>query len=385
MIATVFRNPNPVIMKNVVKNIGLHLPDMRHPSLTTPRMLLLKIALFLPFLAHSQTGKKDLAEGDMAAYLMVYFKDETHGLYFALSRDGYTFTDINNGRPIIAGDSIAEQKGVRDPYITRGGDGFFYMAMTDLHIYAQREGHRETEWERDGKAFGWGNNRGFVFMKSADLIHWTRANVRVDGAFPGWEDIGCAWAPQLIFDEAKGKMMVYFTLRFGNGPNRLYYAYANEAFTALETEPKLLFRYPKHDKNAIDGDITKVGGEYRLFYVAHDGTPGIKQAVSDSLHKGYRYDDAFYDPEPTACEAPNVWKRIGEQKWVLMYDVYGIHPHNFGFSETADFKTFTDLGRFNEGRMKAANFASPKHGAVMHVTKREADELEKHWKVKSKK
>jgi len=325
------------------------------------------------------------AEKDMAAYLMVYFKDETHGLYFALSRDGYTFTDVNGGRPVVAGDTIAEQKGIRDPHIMRGPDGFFYVVMTDLHIYAQRAGYRETEWERDGNAFGWGNNRGFVFMKSRDLIHWTRANVRVDRAFPGWENIGCAWAPQLIFDEAKDRMMVYFTLRFGNGLNRLCYAYVNRAFTALETEPKLLFQYPKHNKNVIDGDISRVGGQYRLFYVAHDGTPGIKQAVSDSLHTGYRYDGAFCDPEPTACEAPNVWKRIGEEKWVLMYDIYGIHPHNFGFSETSDFKHFTDLGRFNEGVMKTTNFTSPKHGAVIHLTEKEAERLEKHWQGKMKK
>ncbi|MDR0658581.1 MAG: BNR-4 repeat-containing protein [Mediterranea sp.] len=40
-------------------------------------------------------------EEDMAGYLMVYFKDDTHGLYFALSNDGYSFTDMNNGKPVI--------------------------------------------------------------------------------------------------------------------------------------------------------------------------------------------------------------------------------------------------------------------------------------------
>ena len=74
------------------------------------------------------------SEKEMAAYLFVYFKDESHGIYMALSADGYTFTDVNNAKPIIAGDTIAEQKGIRDPYIMRGPDGWFYMAMTDLHI-----------------------------------------------------------------------------------------------------------------------------------------------------------------------------------------------------------------------------------------------------------
>lgn len=318
-------------------------------------------------------------DSQMVAYLMVYFKDETHGLYFAVSQDGYSFTDVRAGKPVIAGDSIAEQRGIRDPHIMRGNDGYFYMAMTDLHIFAKDKGYRESEWERDGKVYGWGNNRGLVFMKSPDLIHWTRATIRLDKLFDGWGEIGCIWAPELIYDQEQGKIMVYFTLRFGNGLNRLYYAYANSDFTALETAPKQLFQYPKFNKNFIDGDITKVGDQYHLFYVAHDGTPGIKQAVSTKINEGYRYIDAYCDPEATACEAPNVWKRIGEEKWVLMYDIYGINPHNFGFSETSDFNTFTDLGHFNEGVMKATNFSSPKHAAVIHLTKAEAARLIQHY------
>ncbi len=328
----------------------------------------------MPVFLYAQQVKSDLA-----AYLMVYFKDDTHSLHFASSRDGYSFTDINAGNPVIAGDSIAEQKGIRDPHMMRGPDGYFYMAMTDLHIFAAKKGYRTTEWERDGKTYGWGNNRGLVFMRSKDLIHWTRSNVRLDKSFPGWEEVGCMWAPELIFDAEKNKIMVYFTMRFGNGLNRLYYAYANDTFTGLETEPKQLFQYPKFNKNFIDADITHVGDTFHMFYVAHDGTPGIKQAVSNKLQEGYQYDDAYYDPEPTACEAPNVWKRIGEEKWVLMYDIYGINPHNFGFSETTDFKTFTNLGRFNEGVMKAVNFSSPKHAAVIHLTLAELDRLEAYY------
>lgn len=119
-------------------------------------------------------------EKDMSAYLMVFHKDEDHGLHMAISPDGYTFTALNEGKPVIAGDTIAEQKGIRDPHIFRGPDGAFYLSMTDLHIYAQRDGYRDTEWERDGKEYGWGNNRGLVLMKSWDLIHWKRTNLRFD-------------------------------------------------------------------------------------------------------------------------------------------------------------------------------------------------------------
>jgi len=314
----------------------------------------------------------------MNAYLLVYFKDATHGLYMALSQDGYSFTDVNHGEPIMAGDTIALQKGIRDPHITRGPDGWFYLALTDLHIYAKKMGLRSTEWERDGKEYGWGNNRALVLMKSPDLIHWSRTNLRVDEAFPGLDSIGCAWAPETIYDPARKKLMLYFTMRYRNGLNKLYYAYMNDAYTKMETKPALLFKYPT-ERSTIDADITRVGDKYHMFYVSHDGEAGIKQSISDSINTGYVYDPKWYDPEPKACEAPTVFQRIGENKWVLIYDIYGITPHNFGFSETADFVHFTDLGHFNEGVMKATNFSSPKHGAVIQLTKEEADRLAQHW------
>jgi len=177
--------------------------------------------------------------------------------------------------------------------------------------------------------------------------------------------------------------MIYFTMRFKNGKNKIYYSYINNQFDTLLTAPKLLFCYPK-DVSYIDADITQVGNKFHMFYVPHDGGAGIKQAVSDSINCEYEYDPKWYDPEPKACEAPNLWKRIGTDKWVLMYDIYGIQPHNFGFSETTDFETFTDLGHFNEGVMRATNFVSPKHGAVIHLTKKEAKQLAKHWGMTQK-
>jgi predicted GH43/DUF377 family glycosyl hydrolase len=316
-----------------------------------------------------------------SAYLMTYFKDETHSLYFAISRDGYSFTDVNDGRPVLSGRDIADQKGVRDPHIMRGPDEAFYMSMTDLHIFAQREGLRTTEWERPDKDFGWGNNRNLLFMKSRDLIHWTLAKVDVSRLFPAFAKAGNAWAPETIWDPAKQRMMVYFTTRYGNGPNFMVYSYADPAFTTLTTVPKKILDYPRPDVNVIDADITKVGGKYRMFYVAHEKPGNIRQAVSDRLTGPYAYDPQKVDPEKVAAEAPTLWKRYDTDTYVLMYDVFGAKPNNMGFAETKDFRTFTDIGRFNDpgSRMKATNFASPKHGAVMPITDAEAARLETYF------
>ena len=133
------------------------------------------------------------------------------------------------------------------------------------------------------------------------------------------------------------------------------------------------------DISYIDGDITKVGDKYHLFYVAHEANGGIKQAVSDKINRDYVFDPVKYDPERVACEAPNLWKRNGTNTYVLMYDVFGAKPHTMGFSETTDFVHFTNLGLFNQGVMKSTNFSLPKHGAVMSLTKKEAEDLAAHW------
>jgi hypothetical protein len=340
------------------------------------------IAFFIN--ANAQKKGKVPAEKDMGAYLMVYFKDDTHGLYFALSKDGYSFTDVNNAKPIIAGDTIAEQKGIRDPYIYRNPkDGMFYMALTDLHIYGQNAGYRNTQWERDGKQFGWGNNRGLVLMKSPDLIHWSHSILRVDKAFLGLDSIGCAWAPEMVYDDARKKTMLYYTMRFGTGKEKVYYTYMNDDFSKMETFPKPLFEYPA-GKPFIDADITKVGNVYHMLYCSHDGTAGIKQAVSTSVNTGYQYDSTWIDPEKGGCEAPTVFKRIGENKWIMVYDIYSIKPHNFGFMETADFIYFTNLGHFNEGVMKTTNFSIPKHPAVIQITKKEAKRIAEQWGLEMK-
>lgn len=341
--------------------------------------LFLSALLLSSCIACSNSQSTPPTEKDMGAYLMVYFTDPTHSLFMATSRDGYSFTAVNNAQPIIGGDTIATQKGIRDPHIFRGPDGAFYLAMTDLHLFAKQKGYRTTQWERDQALYDWGNNRGFVLMKSFDLINWTRSNLIVQDLFPHL-DVACAWAPQTTYDPVQKKMMLYFTMRISKGKTKLYYAYTDDDFTTLTSEPRILFNYPNPDVQILDADIHQMpDGRYAMTYVAQEHPGGIKVAYSDSIHSGYQYQTEMVDTEPGACEAPNVWKRIGTDKWVLMYDVFSVNPHNFGFCETSDFVNFTDIGHFNKGVMKTTNFSSPKHGAIIQITEEEAKRLEERW------
>ena len=320
----------------------------------------------------SKPKGSSFSEKDLSGYVMVYFKDQTHSAYLAISADGYNFTDLNNGNPIFIGSELAEQKGVRDPHISRGPDGAFYLAMTDLHISGRRAGFRDTEWQRPQEKYGWGNNRALVLMKSYDLINWTHTIFRVDLAFPELGDIDCSWAPETVYDPIKKKMMIYFTIRYNNKEANMYYSYVNDAFTKLETSPKRI-----NEIGGIDGDIPRLVTPTN-FYVAG---AKIMHSVSDKINEGYKAGDKRIDPETVSTEAPNLFKRLGTDSYILMYDVYGARPNNMGFSETTDFVAYKNLGHFNEGVMKGTNFERPKHGAVTHLTKKEVEAIAKHWNV----
>ncbi len=333
-------------------------------------------------------AKSEVNEKDYAGYLMVYHKDQDHGLHMAVSQDGYTWTALNDDKPVIGGDSIAEQHGIRDPHIFRGPDGGFYLSMTDLHVFGKRDGIRTTEWERDGKLYGWGNNRGLVLMKSFDLIHWKRTNIDFsklpDQEDMKWSEVGCVWAPETVFDEETGQLMIHFTMREGKGMNKIYYVYVNNDYNTLTSQPKLLLEAPGEKYNIIDSDIIRVGDTYHLFYVSHESGATPKHAYSRNLTGPYTFDETYFDGERRGHEAPNCWKRLGSDKYVVMFDNYSIRPMNFGFVETRDFFTYNPIGYFNDGNcpMKRTNFSEQKHGAVTYLTAKELKQLKKFWEKK---
>ena len=324
------------------------------------------------------------------AYLMVYHKDQDHGLHMAYSFDGYRWTALNDDRPIVAGDTIAQQHGIRDPHIFRGPDGAYYIAMTDLHIYAMREGYRTTEWERDGKLYAWGNNRGLVLMKSTDLIHWTHHGIDFTQLPPqpdmNWKEVGCVWAPETVYDEEQHKMLIHFTTREGNKHNKIYCAYVDDDFTHLTSTPQLLFEAPEDRYNVIDSNITKVGDTYHLFYVSHERGATPRHAASANITGPYTTDDYYHDGERQGHEAPSLWRRLGTDTYVLMFDNYNRRPMNFGFVETRDFFTYHPIGYFDEAsnRMTRTNFEEQKHGSITYVSRKELKKLIKHWNNQAK-
>ena len=74
-------------------------------------------------------------DNQYSAYLFAYFNGNAQWqeqICFAISEDGFSYTPLNGGDPIINSADIANKKAVRDPHILRGEDGYFYMVVTDM-------------------------------------------------------------------------------------------------------------------------------------------------------------------------------------------------------------------------------------------------------------
>lgn len=329
--------------------------------------------------AMAATAQK--TESPYSSYLFAFFSNNSpygEQIRYAVSDDGFNYTSLNDGRPVVASDSIALKKSIRDPYICRGKDGkTFYMVLTDM---------RSDE--------GWQSNDGLILMKSTDLIHWQHAAIDFPTRFPNLigfdrKNLHAVWAPQLIWNEKAGKYMIYYSIgrhdweyptddpHFNQPYFKIFYSYVNEDFTDV-TEPKLLFDF---GKAAIDGDIIydEKNDEYVLFFkdegrsVMNKGfrtRQGVMRATSKNLTGPYKIEWRHVHKEGQfPVEGSSVFPLIGSDEYILMYDCYA--QGFYQFCKSTDLKNFT----FIQNTKTEGNF-TPRHGSVMHITKAERERLE---------
>lgn len=297
-------------------------------------------------------------EKDMAGYLFVYFTGNDisqEAICFALSNDGLSWHKLNGGRPVIDSKVISSTGGVRDPHILRGEDGHtFYMVATDMV-----------------SANGWDSNRAMVLLKSEDLINWSHSIINIQQTYEGQDDLKRVWAPQTIYDHKANKYMIYWSMKHGDGPDIIYYAYANDSFTGLTGEPRPLF-IPADRKSCIDGDIVYKDGKYHLFYKTEGHGNGIKVAVTNELTSGRWTESPDYKQQTDqAVEGAGTFKLSGTDKYILMYDMY--MNGRYQFTET------TDLEHFRAIDSKVTMDFHPRHGTVMAVTRDEMKRLTDKW------
>lgn len=288
------------------------------------------------------------------AYIFAYFTGNGKGeeaVHFALSEDGLAYKALNHDQPVISSAAHSKTGGLRDPHILRAEDGkTFFMVATDMHVALN----------------DWGPNYGMVLLKSTNLITWTSSKVNIPRTFPGFAEINRVWAPQTIYDPDKKQYMIYWSMRFGEGPDKIYYAYANEDFTGLSSKPKQLFFKPDNDA-CIDGTIAFKDGKYHLFFKTEAHGDGIQKAVSDKLTRGYVWQNKNLHQTSEAVEGADVFKINDSGDWILMYDVY--RKGKYELCRSKDLEHFEVIGN------GVSMDFHPRHGTVMPITAEEAKRL----------
>ena len=207
-------------------------------------------------------------------YLFCYFTGnlpDEERVHFAVSDDGYNYTCINSGKPVII--QTKGKKCCRDPFIFRDQNNIFHIIATDMR-------------SQDG----WSSNNSMIIWDSNDLINWHNERIIDFSIFDETKSADRVWAPQIIYDKFRNEYMIYWTHHNADSDSDTitWYAYTKD-FCHLTTSPKVLFS-PKSGLCAIDADIIEHNERYYLFQ-ADGKKEAICYCVSD------KPDGPYYEPD----------------------------------------------------------------------------------------
>lgn len=288
-------------------------------------------------------------------YLFVFFtgtedSPDAEQLYFALSKDGLHWTDINHNQPVLT--STIGEKGVRDPFIIRkhNGTGFTIMA-TDLSIY-----HRGG-WP-NAKATSTGS-QDLIFWDSDDLLDWSdpRAVTMVD------QHTGCVWAPEAVYDPDTEKYFVFWS-----SPNtethemEIWSAYT-EDFIHFE-DTKTYAKYPGHELI----DMTMVHDGDQFVRASRDGTIPIEKSASlaGPWEKVTTLQDLGLGIHGDTVEGPEIVWLADAHKWCVYVDQFdngrGYLPILTGDLTSANPDDWEVAPDYDFGTLKK------RHGSIMALT-----------------
>jgi hypothetical protein len=301
---------------------------------------------------------------EYTGYLFAHFIGEAQlgeQVYFASSRDGLHWKDLNSGNPVLISD-IGE-KGVRDPFIIRDVlNGKYIIIATDLCIAS-------------GK--GWWSAQHYgstniIVWESKDLVNWSEplaVNMRVPGA-------GCVWAPEAIFDESRQEFLVFWASMVtepstDETKQRIYASYTKDFHEFSDA-----FLYKEGKFHIIDTTIIKVGKKYYRF---------SKNETENNiiLEKSENLDKCSFEQvmAPTlnsiqGVEGPAAFKFNDRDEWCVLVDRFaedkGYLPllsHDF---ESGEFRTPSER-EYDMGSNKK------RHGSILNLTETELRAIEDKW------
>ncbi len=287
----------------------------------------------------------------MAAYLFAHFIGEQKDgeqIYFALSKDGMHWTDLNNGSPVLR--SHIGMKGVRDPFIVKNTDnGKYYLIATDLRMESG------ITWA-DAVLIG---SRDIIVWESNDLIKWSEPRACTVGI----PEAGCVWAPEAVYDDKRKIFLVFFAsnVQYAGESDRKQRIYCVETEDFIKYTPAKI--YMERDHHVIDSTVVKADEKfYRIS--KNETTKKLEMEVSDSLYDGFTKIPSPTLDEIYGLEGPECYLLPDKKTWCLIADQFAS-----GKGYVPMTTTNLSSGIFNLPHTSEYDFGKTKkrHGGVIEI------------------
>lgn len=307
------------------------------------------------------------------AYLFSHFREKItpdgEQVYFALSKDGFNWTQLNNGEPILT--STLGEKGCRDIEVIRLKSGGFVILTTDLSIAYRMDENYQVNWKEVNST----GSKCLCMWKTDDFITFSEQK-RI---YFGRDDFGCMWAPEIFYDEINDEYLIHWgsTLAEDNFTHMSIFSSTTKDFESF-SEPKLFFT---KDNEILDTHLVKFDGIYHLFYKNAEHPSMNMHATSKKLYGPYEHDKAFEDymatlEKPGSYEAPTTLV-LPDGRWCLMLDFFGCEKEKMGYVPfVSDKPGDSNFKRYDESFSFPYGF---KHGGIIEITDEEYNKIEKHY------
>lgn len=309
----------------------------------------------------------------MQHYLFVHFREKTspdgEQVHFALSKDGFTWTALNGGRPVLW--AYYGDYGVRDMTIIRDKfTGKCHIFATDLSLSLGMRGKYQHSW-RNINLHG---SRDLGHWVSDDLIHWSEEEmVRF-----GDDQTGCVWAPDVLFDEENGEYVIHWSSCHGSngyGPMGIYCARTKDFqhYTPMER------LYQKEDSGVIDSAMYMENGMYYLFLKSERNPERLillrSAHVNGPFERVEAFDKSMEVLKSGLYEAPTA-VRLDDGRWCMFTDFYGAQGAGQGYVPfVADSLASGKFVRADEKFHFPYGF---KHGTILTITEEEYERMLAH-------
>jgi hypothetical protein len=306
------------------------------------RMVRRFVAALLAFSACLATGSAQPPANALShgAWLFIYFKEPgNQGIYFALSRDGYHYTPLNDGQPWVASSHSGEI--MRDVFLTRGPDGRFQMVWT---------------WDWHGNTLG--------HASSPDLLTWSAQDeIPIMADFPATNNV---WAPETYWDASKHAWLLIWSssMKDSADGNRIWSSLTAD-FKSF-SKPAVFF-----DPGYVTIDATifhDKRGPYRLIFKQQTYDPlTYQERVATAPTLEGPWSDISGPINESWSEGPSAIQ-VG-RRYIVFYDHYRAPRARYEAVSTTDWKHWQDI---------TAETSLPehsKHGSFLKITDAEATRL----------